>query len=109
MKSKNLIIQFRPSRFWSNVQALRVDAGLTEKDLSLYVGASENYITNAIKNGGVPNIAVALSLAQTFDTTTEELAFGAVGLEIRKKQLEAELERIVEEIEDARKDIGGDK
>lgn len=105
MKSKNKIKQFRPSRWWSNVQALRSDANISEKELSAYIGKSENYLIQAVRNGGVPNIADALLIAQAFDTTIEELAFGAVGLEIRKAQLEAELARITEEIADARNDI----
>lgn len=105
MKNKNEIRQFRPSRWWSNVQALRGDANITEKELSAYIGKSENYLIQAVRNGGIPNLADALAIAQAFDTTIEELAFGAVGLEIRKAQLEAELARITEEIEDARNDI----
>ena len=105
MKKKTDLNQFRSSRWWSNVQALRCDAGLSEKDLSIYLSKSENYITNAIRNGGVPNLADALLIADTFDTTVEEIAFGMVGLEIRKAQLEAELKRITEEIEDAKQDM----
>lgn len=96
---------FRSSRWWSNVSALRVDADISEKELSKLLGKSENYLFNAVKNGGVPNVADALLIAELFETTVEDLAFGSVGLEIRKRQLEAELQRITEEIEDAKKDI----
>ena len=106
LNKKDDMRQFRSSRWWSNVQALRIDCGLNEKDFSVYLGKNENYINSAVKNGGVPNIADALMIAQAFDTSVEDLAFGSIGLEIRKAQLEAELQRITEEIEDARKDIG---
>lgn len=99
--------QFRSSRWWSNVQALRIDSNLSEKDMSQLLGRSDNYYPNAVKNGGVPNIADALTIAQLFEVTVEEIAFGSIGLEIRKAQLEAELKRIVEEIEDAKKDVEG--
>lgn len=105
MKSKKDIRTFRPSRWWSNVTALRADAGLSEKDLAVYIGKSDNYISNAVRNGGSPNLADALMLADAFDTTIENLAYGAVGLEIRKAQLEAELQKITEELEDAKKDV----
>lgn len=109
MRNKKDIKTFRPSRWWSNVSALRADAGLTEKDLSNYLGKSDNYITNAVRNGGSPNLADALLIADAFETTVENLAYGAVGLEIRKAQLEAELKRIKEELEDAKRDIIGMK
>lgn len=102
---KESIKQFRSSRWWSNVQALRIDAGISEKDFSALLGKSENYYATAVKNGGVPNIADALIVAQLFDVTVEEIAFGSIGLEIRKAQLEEELKRIVEEIEDAKRDV----
>lgn len=102
---KDEMKQFRSSRWWSNVQALRADCGISEKDFSQYIGKNENYINLAVRNGGVPNLADALTIAQAFDVTIEELAFGAVGLEIRKAQLEAELKRITEEIEDAKRDM----
>ena len=106
---KESIKQFRSSRWWSNVQALRIDAGISEKDFSALLGKSENYYATAVKNGGVPNIADALIVAQLFDVTVEEIAFGSIGLEIRKAQLEEELKRIVEEIEDAKRDVKGVK
>ena len=107
---KKNIKQFRSSRWWSNVQAMRVDANLTEKDISQLLGKSEQYYAAAVKNSGVPNVADALTIAQLFDVTVEEIAFGSIGLEIRKAQLEAELKRIIEEIEDAKHDIeGGNK
>lgn len=109
MKNVKKIRQFRPSRWWSNVQALRADAGFSEKDLSLYIGKKENYLTQAIRNGGCPNITDALAIADLFEVTIEELAFGSLGLEIRKAQLEAELKRITEEIEDAQRDITSPK
>lgn len=107
MKNKSELRKFRSSRWWSNVQALRVDAGITEKDLSLYIGKSDQYIFNAVRNGGAPNVADALMIADAFDTTVDELAYGSIGLEIRKKQLEEELQRITEEIEDAKRDVEG--
>ena len=97
--------EFRTSRWWSNVQALRVDGNINERELSTYIGKSENYLGQAIRNGGIPNVADALALADIFGKTVEELAFGSVGLEIRKAQLEKELERIIEEIEAAKSDI----
>ena len=105
MKNKKEIRAFRPSRWWSNVQALRADAGLTELELSRYIGKSDSYISQAIKNGGSPNIAEAIMLAEAFDTTVEEIAFGVVGLEIRKEQLLAELARLNDEIADAQADV----
>lgn len=105
MKSKNEIRKFRPSRWWSNVQALRVDADVSEVALSKLLGRNDNYINLAVKNGGSPNVADAIAIAEAFDTTIEELAFGNVGLELRKKQLESELQRIIEELEDAKKGI----
>lgn len=109
MKKRTEIRTFRPSRWWSNVQALRIDAGLTEQELSGLIGKSEGYLKTAIKNGGVPNLADAVTIAELFDTTCENLAFGSIGLEIRKAQLETELQKIIEEIEDAKKDVGGMK
>lgn len=106
MKRKELK-QFRSSRWWSNVQALRIDARLSEKDMSQLLDRADNYFSNAVKNGGVPNVVDALNMAQLFEVTVEDLAFGSIGLEIRKAQLEAELKRITEEIEDAKKDIEG--
>lgn len=105
--NKANVRQFRTSRWWSNVQALRSDSEISEKDLSAILGKSDNYLSTAIKNGGVPNVADALMMADLFGTTVEELAFGSVGLEIRKAQLEAELQRITEEIEDAKRDVSG--
>lgn len=99
--------QYRSSRWWSNVQALRIDNGLSEKDMSQLLGKSENYFQNAVRNGGVPNVADALNIAQLFGVQVEDLAFGSIGLEIRKTQLEAELKRITEEIEDAKRDVEG--
>lgn len=107
MKKKSEIRQFRPSRWWSNVQALRHDANMTERELSAYIGKSESYLTTAIRNSGIPNLADALLLAEAFSTTIEDLAYGAISLEIRKAQLEEELKRITEEIADAQRDIGG--
>lgn len=107
MRSKNELKQFRTSRWWSNVQALRIDADVSERDFSTLIGKSENYYTTALKNGGVPNVADALTISQLFGTTVEEIAFGSIGLEIRKAQLEAELKRITEEIEDAKRDVEG--
>ena len=104
MKSKKNLRKFRASRWWSNVQALRCDCELSERALSQYIGKSDNYISNAIKNGGAPNLADALIIAEAFEISIEELAFGAVGLEIRKAQLEAELAKIREEIEDIKND-----
>lgn len=104
IKSKKEIKTFRPTRWWSNVQALRADARLSEIELSKYIGKYDGYITNAIKNSGIPNVSDALMLAEAFNTTVEEIAFGVIGLEIRKAQLEAELLRISDEIEDAKKD-----
>lgn len=109
MERKDSIKQFRSSRWWSNVQALRIDAELSEKEFSTILGKSENYYSQAVKNGGVPNIADALTIAQLFGITVEEIAFGSIGLEIRKAQLEEELKRIVEEIEDAKRDVKGVK
>lgn len=106
---KEILKQFRSSRWWSNVQALRIDAGISERDFSAFLGKSESYYSTAVKNGGVPNIADALIVAQLFDVTVEEIAFGSIGLEIRKAQLEEELKRIVEEIEDAKRDVKGVK
>ena len=106
MKKKELK-RFRSSRWWSNVQALRIDAGLSEKDMSQLLGRTDNYFSNAVKNGGVPNIVDALNMAQFFGVTVEDLAFGTIGLEIRKAQLESELKRITEEIEDVKKDVEG--
>ena len=104
MKCKNDIRQFRPTRWWSNVQALRADAGMSEVDLSRFLSKADNYINNAAKNLGSPNIADALMIAEAFDTTVEEIAFGVVGLEIRKAQLLEELRKLSEEIADAQKD-----
>lgn len=105
MKKKNEIKAFRPSRWWSNVTALRIDSGVTEKELSALIGKTENYLQNAIRHGGSPNIADALAIAEAFGMTVEELAYGAIGLQIRQKQLEAELARIREEILDAENDV----
>ena len=97
--------KFRTSRWWSNVQALRCDADVSEKDLSVILGKSDGYLTSAVKNGGVPNVADALAFADVFNTSVEELAFGSIGLEIRKAQLQEELRKITEEIEDAKNDV----
>lgn len=101
---------FRPSRFWSNVTALRVEAGFTPVDTSRMIGQCDSYMTAAVTNGGVPNIETALKIADLFGTTVEELAYGAVGLEIRRTQLLAELEKLNDEINDVKKDtIKGEK
>lgn len=105
MKEKK---SFRSSRFWSNVIALMNDAGFTESQLSELLGFKTNYIQTAAKNSGVPSVAVALSIAELFNVTVEELSYGAVGLELRKRQLENELKKIQEEIDDVRKDLIAD-
>ena len=105
MKNKKEIRQFRPSRWWANVTALRVDGGISEKELSELVGKKETYIRLAVKHGGSPNIADALAIAEAFGKSVEELAFDAIGLEIRRRQLEEELARIQEEIQDAQNDF----
>ena len=105
MKKKSEIRAFRPSRWWSNVTALRVDSGISETDLATLVGVSDKYFTQALKNGGAPNISIAIAIADIFGVTIEDLAFGAIGLEIRQRQLEAELAKIKEEIADAQNDV----
>ena len=102
---KKVIRQFRPSKFWSNVTALRTDAGISERDLSILIGMKDTYVNKAILHGGTPNIAVVLAIAEIFGTTVEDLAFGAIGLQIRQRQLEAELAKIKEEIADAEADV----
>lgn len=75
--------------------------------MSTLVGRTDSYISLAVKNSGIPNVADALAIADVLGASVEDLAFGSIGLEIRKAQLEAELKRITEEIEDARRDVTG--
>ena len=94
MRSK----EFSSMRWWSNIQALRQEKGMSESSLSLKLGKADNYICMASKNCSVPNVADALTVAQFFGTTVEDLAFGCIGLEIRRKRLEEELKSVMEEI-----------
>jgi len=97
--------EFKTSRFWSNVTALRVDKEITEPELSEMIGANKSYITTARNNSGIPSLPNSFLIADILGVSIEELCFGAVGLEIRKSQLEAELKKLMEDIEDCKKDI----
>ena len=90
--------EFSSTRFWSNVEILMKEKEMTTQNLSLAIGATPTYIVNASRNKGVPNISTALGLAEVFGTTVEELAFGNVGLELRKERLLKELEQVNKEL-----------
>lgn len=95
---KNEIKKFRPSRFWSNVNALKEHYAVSNSDLSEIIGRPKTYIANALHNMGSPNVADALAISQYFGVTVEEMSFEPVGLHIRQKQLEEELAKIKAEI-----------
>lgn len=105
MKAKSELRQFRSTRFWANVKALQQDANISDRSLSETLGLSPNYMTNAYQNCGIPNVFVALTLADLFNTTVEELSFGAIGIELRLAQIEQEKKRLEEELEEAKRDI----
>lgn len=90
----DMVKEFSSAKFWNNVQFLVESKGVAYATLSETIGRRKNYILTATKNNGVPSTDVALNIAQYFDTTVEELAYGNVGLEARKKALLAELEEI---------------
>ena len=95
---------FRSARFWSNVEALMKDRETTPSALSLAIGTTQNYIVNAMRYKGVPNIATALAIAHFYGVTIEELAYGYLGLTLRKKRLMAELEEVDRELAEVGKE-----
>ena len=90
--------EFTSTKFWSNIETLMKEKDITSGQLSLAIGSTQSYIGTASRNKGVPNLATALALANYFKTTVEELAYGNIGLETRRKRLLKELEEINNEL-----------
>ena len=89
---------FSSTKFWGNVEALMKDRETTPSALSLAIGTTQNYIVNALRYKGVPSVATALAIAHFYGVTVEALAYGYLGLTLRKKRLMAELEEIDREL-----------
>lgn len=90
--------EFSSTKFWSNVEILMNEKEMSTQSLSLAIGTTPTYIVNASRHKGVPSTAISLALAHVFGTTVEDLAFGNIGLEIRKARLMKELEDINREL-----------
>ena len=95
---------FRSAKFWSNVEALMKDRGTTPSTLSLSIGTTQNYIVNAMRYKGVPNIATALAIAHFYGVTIEELAYGNLVLSLKRKRLLAVLEEVNRELAEIEKE-----
>ena len=92
-------MKFNSMKFWNNVALLKDDCGIGSVELSEKLGRSPVYISKMQKQLGCPTLETALAMADIFGTTVEELAYGTIGLERKKQQLEKEIERIQAEID----------
>lgn len=57
----------------NNIKTIRLQKGLTQKDVSLYAGVSEAAISMFERSKRKPSINVAFKIAKSLDVTVDEL------------------------------------
>jgi transcriptional regulator with XRE-family HTH domain len=67
------------SLFWSNLEAARIKAKKGRKDIETECNLANNAFTQGIKRKSSPSVDLAYRLAQTVNTTIEELVAGDEG------------------------------